>query len=102
VILSVPHSAVMVAPGIVCPPERTTPVCTSAAAIPAKISKAMHEDLNIEKFPFIWIKYMGSGEENRYPLATFYKFVPVFSIIYNHTRRGPRVRLSAFSYQRSA
>ena len=54
VILSVPHSAVTVAPGIACPPERTRPVCTSAAAIPAKISKAMHVDFNIKKFPFIW------------------------------------------------
>lgn len=54
VILSVPHSAVTVAPGMVCPPERTTPVCTSAAATPANISNARHEDRNIEKIPFDW------------------------------------------------
>lgn len=53
VILSVPHSAVTVAPGIACPEERTRPVCTSAEAIPAKINKAMHEDFNIKRFPFI-------------------------------------------------
>jgi len=54
VILSVPHSAVTVAPGIVWPPERTTPVYTSAAAMPANISRAIHVDLNIEILPFIW------------------------------------------------
>jgi len=36
---SVPHSAVTVAPGMVCPPDRTTPVCTSALATIANISK---------------------------------------------------------------
>jgi hypothetical protein len=39
ILLSVPHSADTVAPGIGCPPERTTPVCTSAAATPANTSK---------------------------------------------------------------
>lgn len=54
VILSVPHSAVTVAPGIGWPPERTTPFCTSAAATPAKSSRAAQVDRNIEKFPFNW------------------------------------------------
>jgi hypothetical protein len=35
VILSVPQMAVTAAPGIACPPERTTPLCVSAKANPA-------------------------------------------------------------------
>jgi hypothetical protein len=39
ILLSVPHSADTVAPGIGWPPERTMPFCTSAAATPENISK---------------------------------------------------------------
>jgi hypothetical protein len=49
ILLSVPHSAETVAPGIACPPERTTPVCTSAAATPANISsiRQVERSMNI-------------------------------------------------------
>jgi hypothetical protein len=47
VILSVPHSAVTVAPGIAWPPERTSPVWTSAKATPTNAIKARKVDRNI-------------------------------------------------------
>ncbi len=51
VILSAPQSAFTVAPGMGWPPERTTPVCTSAAAKAAKtktrhVKRSMHESFD--------------------------------------------------------
>src|SRR5580704_5737049 len=51
ILLSVPHSAETVAPGIGCPPERATPVCTSAAATPANISKKRQVERSMKRSP---------------------------------------------------
>lgn len=47
VILSLPHSAITVAPGIGCPPERTTPFCTAALPSAAE-NKTTHVKRSID------------------------------------------------------